>query len=344
MPRNARIDAAGALHHIMARGIERRRIFQDESDRNNFVQRLGSILKETGTQCYAWTLIPNHFHLLLKSGSTPISQVMRRLLTGYAVSYNRRHRRSGHLFQNRYKSILCQKDQYFLELVRYLHLNPLRAGVVSTFENLERFAYCGHGVIMGYFKNDWQQIHEVLELFGDKNSVARRRYRAFVEQGINQGRRSDLTGGGLVRSSGGWAEVKARRRAQLFEKSDERILGDGDFVEQVLLQAREQMERRHRVRSRGFDLDKVAERVCELPAVDESELWAAGKERNRVRARSLFCYWASRELGISQAELARKLNLSPAAVTFSVKRGEEMVSEHNYSLFQSADFESGEQN
>ncbi len=330
------------MHHIIARGIERRRIFQDESDRDNFVQRLGIILKETGTQCYAWTLIPNHFHLLLKSGLVPISQVMRRLLTGYAVSYNRRHRRSGHLFQNRYKSILCQRDQYFLELVRYLHLNPLRAGIVSTVEDLDRYGYCGHGVIMGHFENDWQQIDEVLELFAKQVSVARRRYRAFVEEGIKQGRRSDLTGGGLLRSSGGWAEVKAMRRAQIFQKSDERILGDGDFVEQVLLQAREQMERRHKVRAQGFNLDKVAERVCEVLELDKSNLWTAGKDRNRVRARSLFCYWASRELGISQAELARKLNISPAAVTFSVKRGEEMVAEHNYCLFKSADRESGE--
>jgi putative transposase len=342
MPRNSRIDAAGALHHIIARGIERRPIFQDESDGDNFLQRLGIILKETGTQCYAWTLIPNHFHLLLKSGLVPISQVMGRLLTGYAVSYNRRHRRSGHLFQNRYKSILCQKDRYFLELVRYLHLNPLRAGIVSTFEELDRFGYCGHAVIMGHFENDWQQIHEVLELFADKVSVARRQYRAFVEEGIKQGRRSDLTGGGLVRSIGGWAEVKAMRRAQLFQKSDERILGDGDFVEQVLLQAREQMQRRHKVRAQGFNLDKVAERVCDVLELGKFDLWAAGKDRNRVRARSLFCYWAARELGISQAELGRKLNISPAAVTFSVKRGEEMVRVHNYSLFQSANLESGE--
>ena len=195
---------------------------------------------------------------------------------------------------------------------------------------------------MGHFENDWQQIHEVLEYFADKVSVARRQYRAFVEEGIKQGRRSDLTGGGLVRSSGGWSEVKAMRRAQLFQKSDERILGDGDFVEQVLLQAREQMQRRHKVRAQGFNLDKVAERVCEVLEMDKSDLWAAGKDRNRVRGRSLFCYWASRELGISQAELARKLNISPAAVTFSVKRGEEMVRVHNYSLFQSANLESGE--
>ena len=108
MPRKARIDAPGALHHIICRGIERRRIFDDDADRDNFLERLGAILEETSTPCYGWALIPNHFHLLLRTGKVPISTVMRRLLTGYAVSFNRRHRRYGHLFQNRFKSILCQ--------------------------------------------------------------------------------------------------------------------------------------------------------------------------------------------------------------------------------------------
>ena len=125
MPRKSRIDAPGALHHIICRGIERQRIFQDDRDRDNFLQRLSAIVIETGTACFAWALIPNHFHLLLKTGNAPIATVMRRLLTGYAVSYNRRHNRHGHLFQNRYKSILCQEDAYLLEFVRYIHLNPM---------------------------------------------------------------------------------------------------------------------------------------------------------------------------------------------------------------------------
>ena len=110
MPRKARIDAPGALHHIIVRGIERKKIFYDDKDRDNFLQRLGNVLIETGTHCFAWALIPNHLHLLLKTGVTPIASVMRRVLTGYAVTFNRRHRRHGQLFQNRYKSILCQQD------------------------------------------------------------------------------------------------------------------------------------------------------------------------------------------------------------------------------------------
>ena len=122
MPRQARIDAPGALHHIICRGIERRNIFRDDTDRDNFVLRLRKLLLCTSTRCFAWALIPNHFHLLLETGAVPIATVMRRLLTGYTVTFNLRHHRCGHLFQNRYKSILCQKESYLLELVRYIHL------------------------------------------------------------------------------------------------------------------------------------------------------------------------------------------------------------------------------
>jgi len=115
---------------LLPRGIARRKVFDDDADRDFFVDRLGSILSDTTTQCFAWALIPNH--LLLKTGATPISTVMKRLLTGYAMHYNRRHKRSGHLFQNRYKSILCQEDAYLLELVRYMHLNPIRAKLVES--------------------------------------------------------------------------------------------------------------------------------------------------------------------------------------------------------------------
>ena len=131
MPRKARIDTPGGLHHIIVRGIERRKIFWDDADRDAFVKRLGQVLIETHTDCFAWALLPNHVHLLLRTGLTPITGVMARLLTGYAVEFNRRHRRHGHLFQNRCKSILCQADPYLLELVRYIHLNPLRARLVE---------------------------------------------------------------------------------------------------------------------------------------------------------------------------------------------------------------------
>jgi REP element-mobilizing transposase RayT/DNA-binding Lrp family transcriptional regulator len=332
MPRKSRIDAPGALHHIIARGIERKKIFQDDTDQNHFLERLGVILKETKTPCLAWALIPNHFHLLLKTGQTPVATLMRRFLTGYAVSFNRRHRRHGHLFQNRYKSILCQEDAYLLELVRYIHLNPMRARIVGNMEALEKYPYSGHSVILGKVRRDWQDINGVLGLYDGRLGVARRRYRVFVQEGIPQGKRPDLTGGGLIRSHGGWAVVKAMRKAKSFEKSDERILGDGDFVQEVLTVSQEHMERKYHLLAQGVDLERIASRVSDLMGMERSRIWAPGKERSRVTARSLLCYWAVRELGLSMAELSRRLGLSLSGLSQSVKRGEELVQDKGYKL------------
>ena len=149
MPRHARLDAPGALHHVIIRGIDRSDLFADESDRQRFVDKLGDYVHATGCSLYAWALMSNHVHLLLKSGNGGISGIMRRLLTRYALYFNKRHGRTGHLFQNRYKSILCEEERYFLALVRYIHLSPLRAGIVTDIKSLDRYRWCGHAVLMG---------------------------------------------------------------------------------------------------------------------------------------------------------------------------------------------------
>lgn len=332
MPRKARIDAPGALHHIIGRGIARQKIFDDDADRDAFLERLGAIIQESHTQCYAWALIPNHFHLLLKTGATPIATVMKRLLTGYAMGYNRRHKRCGHLFQNRYKSILCQEDSYLLELVRYIHLNPLRARLVSDMEALDRYPYCGHGVLMGKVEAEWQNTDYVAGLFDGQLSTARRMYRDFVRKGIADGKRDDLVGGGLIRSAGGWATVKALRKADALQKGDERILGDGDFVERVLAEAEETLKRKYKSGASGLTLDGLAGRAAEIIGIDTDQVWSGGRQTKTVQARRLLCYWATNELGMSQAALSKRLELSPSAISLAVARGRELVKKHKWVL------------
>jgi len=139
----------------MIRGIERRNIFRDATDREEFLARVARLVPETQTACYAWVLMPNHVHLLLRTGAAPLPTLMRRLLTGYAVRFNRRHQRHGLLFQNRYKSVVCQEDVYFTELVRYIHLNPLRAGIVANVTELNRDPYGGHSALLGKMNRPW---------------------------------------------------------------------------------------------------------------------------------------------------------------------------------------------
>ncbi len=332
MPRQSRIDTAGALHHIIARGIERRKIFEDDHDRYDFVNNLGLILEQTETACYAWSLIPNHFHLLLRTGPVPIATVMRRLLTGHAVRYNRRHQRHGHLFQNRYKSILCQEDSYFLELVRYIHLNPLRAKLVADLDQLDQYSFSGHGVVMGKHERPWQNSEEVLRYFGKGAGSARRDYREFVAKGVDEGRRDDLTGGGLIRSAGGWAAVKELQESKIHMKSDERILGDGDFVSEILSRTEESLERRYALKAGGVDINFIAKRVAALLDISENDVWREGKFKDLVRARSLLCFWAVRELGVSMASMARRLNISTVAVSKSVVRGADIAKKDGLEL------------
>jgi REP element-mobilizing transposase RayT len=165
MPRLARLDAAGILHHVMGRGIERKKIFTNDTDRNDFIDRLASLAEEGAMDVYAWVLMPNHFHLLCKTHKRALSSSMRKILTGYVVKFNRRHRRYGHLFQNRYKSIVCQEDRYLKELVRYIHLNLLRAGLVKDIIELSQGPWSGHSALMDKVKREWQNSEYVLSFF-----------------------------------------------------------------------------------------------------------------------------------------------------------------------------------
>jgi REP element-mobilizing transposase RayT len=326
------MDAPGALHHIIARGIERRTIFNADDDRDDFLKRLGTVLMETGTICYAWALIPNHFHLLLKTANTPISTVMRRVLTGYAINYNYRHRRSGHLFHNRFKSILCQEDVYLKELVRYIHLNPLRAKIVHDFRLLKTYPYSGHSALMGKLNRNWQSTEYILELFGNNIRSGRHRYEEYVKKGIDKGKRPDLVGGGLVRSAGGWSALKSLRHAGFRQKADERMLGDGNFVAAVLKEAKERLDRKYKLKSEGYDFDRIVTRVGDLMELQPQQVVTHGKRRCEVEARSIVCYWASTELGISQAVLSRKFGVSQPAVCAAIRRGEKIVNDKGLQL------------
>ncbi len=225
MPRSSRIDIPNLLQHVIVRGIEKRDIFISDDDRLDFVRRYSKLLESTGTECLAWSLMSNHFHLLLRTADIPLSRFMRRLLTGYAVKFNRRHDRTSHLFQNRYKSIVCDEEEYLLELVRYIHLNPLRAGLVSTLEDLDNYPWCGHSVLMKRNELPGQETAEILSRFAKTVSTASKNYRSFINDGITMGRRNDLVGIGVFRSG----------ESPDPELKDSRVLGRGDFVEQILL-------------------------------------------------------------------------------------------------------------
>ena len=323
MPRRARLDAPGTLHHVIIRGINKRRIVNDAADRKNFIKRLGELADVTKTSIYAWALMTNHAHILLRSAEIGLSGFMRRLLTGYAISYNQRHRRWGHLFQNRYKSIICEEDTYFKELVRYIHLNPLRANLVKSLNNLDRYRWCGHGVLMGKVEYDWQDRDYVLRWFGNKEGEAKSRYRKFVKKGIEEGRRPDLVGGGLVRSLGGWSAVKAIRRSGGRELSDDRILGSGEFVEQIIKEAEGRVRSQFSINERAEKINKHILKVCKNEGVSIKELKSGGRRSQVSRVRAQIAIGLVKTYGVPFAEVARQLGVTTPAVSKMIKRAKQ---------------------
>jgi len=322
MPRQARLDTPGTLHHVMIRGIEGANIFYDDEDRGNLLSRIGKLAEGTGTRILAWVLMDNHVHLLLFSGQPGISRFMRRLLTGYAVWFNRRHQRSGYLFQNRYKSIVCEEDQYLLELVRYIHLNPLRASVVKSMEELDYYRWSGHGVLVGKNRNDWQETKYILEQFGLQKGRAIRSYRKFMEEGKGLGRRPDLVGGGLIRSLGGWSRVLSLRGRGKRLEHDSRILGSVDFVKRVMREADETLARQMKHRGGKQSIEEVIRRMCKERGVGERELKLGGQRRKISEVRARIAYYLNREMGICMAEIARNLGVSTSAVAMAIKKEE----------------------
>jgi len=320
MPRRARLDAPGTLHHVIVRGIEKRRIVNDAADRKNFVRRLAELSADTETVIYAWALMPNHAHVLLRSSETGLSGFMRRLLTGYAVSYNRRHRRSGHLFHNRYKSIICEEDVYFTELVRYIHLNPLRANLVKSLAQLDRYPWAGHSAILGIRENDWQDSDFVLRWFGRKQGEARKAYRRYVEKGIQRGARPELVGGGLIRSSGGWSAVKAMRRSEERELSDERILGTGKFVEKIINEADKQIKYQLLLKKNHQKIDERIHQICQNETVSVEELRAGSRRKDVCKVRGRIAIELAKIHGLPFAEIARRIGVSTSAVSRIIRK------------------------
>jgi len=216
------------------------------------------------------------------------------------------------LFQNRYKSIVCEEDAYLLELVRYIHLNPLRVGLVKDITALDSYAWTGHSVIMGKAAVEGQVADEVLYLFSKGKGEARRQYRLFVADGVAAGKRAELGGG---------RRMSRELLDELGEEQyDERVLGSGEFIEE--LRMRRELAAKL---PRSLEIRDIVVRVCRHFGIDPAELRLNARSARIADARSVICYLAARQAGHSGVEVGREVNLRRAGVSVAAGRGEEMV-------------------
>jgi REP element-mobilizing transposase RayT len=285
MARKPRVHFEGALYHIMCRGNQGRSIFKDNPDRQRYIELLRESQKRFGYRLYAYVLMGNHVHLLLEIGSTPLSKVMQNILFRYTRYWNRRYRKIGHLFQGRYKAILCEKESYLLELIRYLHLNPVRGKMVRE---AGRYLWSSHRNYLEGNGRGWLAVEEVLARFGRSPRQAVAAYRGFVQDGVAEGHREDL-----------------------YEVVDQRYLGDEAFVERVERRASDQQPARV-VEIKWADVREV---VCKKFGVSPSAVLHRGRRREQVRIKRVMA-WVGREVGgFSHQEIARELRQDPTVLS-----------------------------
>jgi putative transposase len=324
MPRGPRLDAVGALHHVMARGIEKREIFLDDRDREDLLARLDKLVGDTGTGIFAWCLLPNHFHLLLRSSSIGLSTFMRRLQTGYAVYFNKRHGRAGHLFQNRFKSILVEEDPYLLALVRYIHLNPLRADLVKDLRGLEGYRWSGHPALLGKRGVPWQDTQYVLAQFGRNAREARAEYRRFVKQGIRRGTSKEPIEEKISEGVPQREPIEAVERESELPVRDTRVLGSSRFVQQVTIGSTETVREPSlfiELAERERFLHTLRKEIAARFQITPEELRGGSRQRTVVAARAALAWVATRVGGVPTVDVARATGVTAVSVLRVEGRG-----------------------
>jgi len=285
MARKPRIEFEGGFYHVIARGNQKQTIFLNENDFRRYLEFLGDYKNRYKFFLYSYVLMPNHVHLLVETGEIPLSKILQGMNQRYTMYFNRRYGTVGHLFQGRYKAILCDKDEYLLNLVRYIHYNPLRARIARS---LDEYRWSSHREFLGLNREYLVDTHLVLGIFSDNMGKAKRLYQRYMAE-----------------------EVKVSRE-EFYKTVDQRILGGEGFVEQVIERVSKEIapgKKRHE-----FSLVEIAGGIRKVWAVSLKDLRAKGKDPHVMEGRKLLSL-AGREYGYKGKEIAEFLHKDPAAVT-----------------------------
>lgn len=314
MPRMNRIQMPGSLAHIMAHSVEGRDLFVDDDDRYEFLARFEKNLSICGYQCFAWTLMDNHYHFLVQTNHLPMSKLMQPLNSGYARYYNKKYGRSGYLFQGRFKSILCQDQDYAKKLIRYIHLNPLRAGIVKSPEQLKNWTWCGHGCLIGINEatgKSFQNREKSLRRFGTEEKEAIQNYLNFLFENYDI---SNPEAVGLLSN-----EETATTDSAF--KGWPTVIGDQQFAKKAMEMYKNSKANFQNKTDYINILEKTAINICKQFEVNKEELLQKNPKGNLCKARAAFCYQAHIVETLPIKAIASFLNLTISPVSVLVQNG-----------------------
>jgi putative transposase len=295
MSRKPRIDFPGALYHVIARGNQKQDIFSNESDYETYLGYLSEYKTRFQFHLYAYALMKNHVHLLMEVGTTPLSRVMQSLQFRYSRHFNWKYKKVGHLFQGRYKAIICDKDSYLLELIRYIHLNPVRSELAK---DPAQYPWTSHSIYLGKDSNGLVEEDFILSQFGKDGWHTIKNYEDFVLDGLNQGHREEF-----------------------YEVRDQRILGRDEFVERIGSNKRE--------RPALYDIPKedIAEAIGRELGISHELMYSLTRDRQGALGRSFAAYLGRKLCGYSIVDMARHFERDPVVISQQVEKAERLMLE-----------------
>ncbi len=287
MARKPRVEFEGAVYHVIVRGNRRTSVFHDSMDYEAYLARLQRYQQRDRLICYAYVLMSNHVHLLVESSDIPLSRTMQSLQFTYTQYYNRRHQKAGHLFQGRYKAILCDRDAYLLELVRYLHLNPAR---LKKPLDPWKYPWSSHKVYLGKSSPVQVKTANVLQQFHKQVGPAQEAYRRFLRDGLGMGHQSEF-----------------------YETVDQRFLGDEQFLEDI----ERKTESKHELISPvpKIPFSQVLPAVATVAEITPTRLIRRGRDPYRAHALAFLVFVAREWSGLTMKAIAQSLKRDPSYVS-----------------------------
>ncbi len=288
MARAPRLHYPSALYHVMLRGNGGQDIFFHQDDRYHLYLLLHEGISRYGHRVHAFCCMSNHVHLAVQVADTPLARIMQNLAFRYTRWVNRRQGQTGHLFQGRYKAILVDRDAYLLALTRYIHLNPVRAGLVRE---PAAYRWSGHRAYLGKATLPWLTTDGVLSQFSAHRGHARRRYQRFVAEGKREGHREEFHTG----------------------SSPKQLLGDDKFVERALKRAGQRVGPK-------VNLERIIKWVCRDYKLKENDLRAAGKFRNAAEARAVIAFVVREAPQLTLASLGARMQRDSTTLSASIQR------------------------
>jgi putative transposase len=294
MARKPRIQFEGAFYHVITRGNQKQKIFRSEEDFRKYHEMLAKYKGMYKYRLYAYVLMNNHVHLLIETGETPLSKIQQGINQSYTMYFNKRYKTVGHLFQGRYRAILCDRDSYLLALVKYIHLNPVRARLVKT---PEEYPWSSYHAYSRHDRKNIVDVKQVLRMFSEDKGTARRLYKTYVNDGT------------------------VVKKEDIYSTIDKRVLGDERFADMVISKCETSIEPGRR--EREYSMGAMAAAIEKVFAITLTQIRQKGKDRDISRGRKLLSILAH-EYGYRGREIAEYIRKDAALITRHIKEKKEL--------------------